>query len=332
MESPGSTGYIPGILPVDDLLIPLLPRMKGVNIETKTVASVGSHELRWDDLWKIHSAVSTAIKDPLQQGVVVTIGTDLGAAMAFFLDMTIETNKPIVLVGAMRPATALSADGWSNLLNAIDIARSTQARGRGVLWTSNGEIHSAFFVQKSHTAAPDAFRSPGPGPLGFLQGFEPLFYYPPSRPLARFGIDPVGLDQADMPPVAIIIAHRDMLPGQIRAVVRELNVKGLIIAGLGAGSWPPDMAEEVRTLEQSHGIIVVTARQTFGGHVLTPDVGIPGGFLDVHKCQVAVQVFLSLGYNHDVIKAAFAGQGRKELEVSPICSPFHNTLPLCQGY
>lgn len=332
VEYPGSTGYTPGILPINDLLTPILPRIKDVQINTKTVASVGSHEIHWEDLWNIHSAASTAVEDPSQHGIVVTIGTDLGAAAAFFIYMTIKTDKPIIFVGAMRPSNALSADGWSNLLNDIDIASSKQAWGRGVLWTSNGEIHSAFFVQKSHTNAPDAFRSPGPGAVGFLEGSEPLFYYPSSRPLEHFRIDPTELDQAEMPPVAIIIAHRDMLPGQIRAVERESKAMGLVLVGLGAGSWPPDMAEEVRTLEQSHGVIVVTVRQTFSGHVLTPDVGIPGGFLDVHKCQVAVQVFLSLGYSYDAIKAAFTAQGRKEPEVFPTYSPFQSTQPLCKCY
>src|SRR5262249_20195884 len=130
-----------------------------------------------DNLLTLANGINTIFaKDPTVAGVVVTHGTSTLEETAYFLNLTIKHDRPVILVGAMRPATAISADGPLNLLNAIRTAISPEARGKGVLVVMNDEINGARDVTKTNTLRVETFRSPELGYLGYVDEDKVTFY------------------------------------------------------------------------------------------------------------------------------------------------------------
>jgi L-asparaginase len=185
-------------------------------------------------LRELATQAQAALAKPSVSGVVVTHGTDTMEETAYFLNLVIRSEKPIVLVGAMRPATAMSADGPMNLYNAVATAGHPDARGRGVLVVANDEIHFAREVAKTNTTQIGTFQSTHRGLAGLVSSGRVHFY---GRPLRRhtigtsFKIPKAG----SLPHVDIIYAHAGMGRGQIDAAVRA-GAKGLVIAGVGNGN------------------------------------------------------------------------------------------------
>lgn len=160
-----TTEYAAGVLDVSEL-IRLVPGLEAVaRIRGEQVANIDSSHMTNHVLLKLADRVADVANEEDVAGVVVTHGTDTMEETAYFLNLLIPTPKPVVLTGAMRPATALSADGPLNLLNAVTVAASEAARHKGVLVVMNDDIHAARFVTKTHTTSVAAFQSPDLGAL-----------------------------------------------------------------------------------------------------------------------------------------------------------------------
>lgn len=161
-----TTGYKAGALGID-VLINAVPEVKNyADVSGEQICSIDSKDMS-DDVWlKLSKRINelTAQKDVA--GVVVTHGTDTMEETAYFLNLTVKSDKPVVLTGAMRPATAISADGPMNLLNAVRIAADKDAAGHGVMVALNDEIDGARDVTKTNTTSVSTFKSPT-GPLGY---------------------------------------------------------------------------------------------------------------------------------------------------------------------
>src|SRR5690606_20328925 len=126
---------------------------------------------------------------------VITHGTDTTEETAFFLDLTLNNTKPVVLASAMRPATALSADGPMNLLQAVTLAAAPGAVGRGVMSVSNDRIASAYYISKTSTTKIDTFKAPEQGYLGVFISGVPKFYFEPARPTGKPSFDVSKLNE-----------------------------------------------------------------------------------------------------------------------------------------
>ncbi|MCA9285013.1 MAG: asparaginase [Phycisphaerales bacterium] len=217
-------------------------------------------------------------------GAVVVQGTDTIEESAFLLDALIDSDKPVVVTGAMRGADAPGADGPANLLSAVIVATSAQARGLGTLVVLNYDIHAARFVQKSHTALPSAFLSPLAGPLGAVIERRPRFYVRVNRMPA--------LPVSGGPPEPVLLARIAMgADGRLLGALPGLGYAGVVIEGMGAGHVPADMVPALAELAEK--VPVVLASRAMTGPVFTETYGYPGGEIDLIKRGLIPSGFLS---------------------------------------
>jgi L-asparaginase len=198
-------------------------------------------------------------------GIVITHGTDTMEETAFFLNLVVRSEKPVVLVGAMRPATAISADGPMNLYNAVAVAADPALRGRGVLVVANDEIHFAREVAKTNTTQVGTFRATHRGLAGLVNAGRIHLYGPPIRRhthRTEFVLPPTI---ARLPRVDIVYAHSGMGPELIDAGVGA-GARGLVIAGVGDGNMSARALAAAGAAAKA-GVAVVRSSRTGGGVV-----------------------------------------------------------------
>src|SRR6476660_706028 len=159
-------GYTAGKIPIDDLIGSIPTVKKIANISGEQIASVGSQDMTIEIWKKLAMRINEIFKNNEADGIVVTHGTDTQEETGYFLDLVLTSDKPVVLTGSMRPATAISADGPKNLYDAITIAADPKSKGRGVLVSFNEGIFDAREVMKLSTTKTNAFGSPNTGAVG----------------------------------------------------------------------------------------------------------------------------------------------------------------------
>lgn len=213
-------------------------------------------------------------------GAVVIQGTDTIEESAYFLDLLVGGEKPVVVTGAMRGAEAPGADGPANLLSAVRLAASREARGLGVLVVLNYDIHAARFVQKSHTALPSAFGSPIAGPIGVIAEGRPYLFTRVVRN-PTFAVPAGSLSSkssSSVPPVALLKVAMGF-DGRLLKAVPDLGYAGVVVEAMGAGHVPADTAPIFGEVAQR--IPVVLSSRAMTGPVFTETYGYPGGEIDL---------------------------------------------------
>ncbi len=260
-----TVNYQPAILSIEAITKDIAePLRKIAHISSEQIAQIDSAEMTHQIWLTLANRINTLLSSPGIDGVVVTHGTDTLEETAYFLNLVVKSNKPVVVVGAMRPASALSSDGPMNLYNAIILAASREALGKGVLVTLNNTINSSREVTKTNTSLQDSFKAPELGYLGYLIEGEPHFYREPIRKhtyMSEFMID--GL--TELPPVEIIYGHVGGLPSLAQAAVAA-GVKGLVYAGLGNGNMSKMMKNTFMDI-QGQGVVVVRSTRVSNGIV-----------------------------------------------------------------
>lgn len=310
--APSASGGIVPSLAAGDLVasVPGLADLD-VDITAATLRSLPSPSLGFDDLVALSDRVRAELAGGAD-GVVITHGTDTIEETAFFLDLTVPDDAPVVVTGAMRHPEAAGADGPANLYAAIRVASSPAARGLGCLVVMSDEVHGARFVRKSHTSSTAAFVSPGFGPLGLVVEGDPRI-----RGAARPGLTlPAAPRVAQVRVGMITMALGDDGTLLRRATVEPPAFDGLVIAGLGAGHVPAGLVPLVA--EQAARMPVVLSTRTGAGSVLRRTYGYPGserdllerglilsGFLDPAKARILLQLLLAAGADGGAITAAF---------------------------
>jgi L-asparaginase len=197
-------------------------------------------------------------------GFVITHGTDTMEESAYFLNLTVKTDKPVVLVGSMRPSTAVSADGPLNLYNAVAVAADPQAKGKGVLVVMNDQIHAAHSLTKTSTTAVETFMSPVRGIVGTTNYGKQDWYSTPSwkhTKATEFDVSKV----TTLPPVYVIFGAVDMSGDLIEAAV-EKGAKGIVIAGVGNGNMTK-AAVGAAAAAAKKGVVVVRSSRVLTGFV-----------------------------------------------------------------
>ena len=258
------TGYNPGEIGVQ-ILINAVPEIKQyANVSGEQVANIGSFAMTHEVWLKLAKRVNELLASPTVDGIVITHGTDTLEETAYFLNLVVKSDKPVVLVGAMRPATAISADGPVNLLNAVRLAGSPKARGKGVLVGMNDQINGARDVTKTNTTHVETFKSWELGYLGYIQNGEPYFYRETTRKhtvMSEFDVS--GL--TELPYVEILYGHVNGDKTLVKALL-DANVKGIVHAGMGHGSIFPTTRDALAEAVKK-GIPVVKSSRVGNGMV-----------------------------------------------------------------
>ena len=257
-----------------DELVKAVPEIaKVARVSVDQIANVSSTDITVVNWLTLARRANELLAQPDVAGVVVTHGTNTLEETAYFLNLTVKHDKPVVLVGAMRPATAISADGPINLLHAIRAAVAPDARGKGTLVMLNDEINAARDVTKTNTYRVETFRAPELGLLGYVDGDRVVFYRSPTRRhTTRSEFDVTGL--TTLPKVDIAYSYIQPSPAVYKALAAD-GVRGIVLAGTGAGLVSSGELEALKAVlngpEESRPIVVRSNRTGNGRVVGRPD-------------------------------------------------------------
>jgi L-asparaginase len=257
-------GYTSGQVGVEQLLAAVPQAKKLANLRGEQISNIGSQDMN-DEVWlKLAKRVNELAAMPDVAGVVITHGTDTIEETAYFLNLVVKSKKPVVLTAAMRPSTALSADGPLNFYNAVAVAANKDAVGRGVLVVVNDWIHGAASLTKTSTTAVQTFLSPVRGLIGTIAYGDAEFY---RGPVGRHTADSEFsvAEATALPRVDIIMAHENMDGALIEAAVAA-GAKGLVIAGVGNGNLTAP-AVKALAAQAKKGVVCVRSSRVATGIV-----------------------------------------------------------------
>lgn len=268
-----------------------LPELRDVaRIEVREISNLGSGNMTTELLLRLARGVNQALSHPDVAGAVVTHGTGTLEETAYFLHLVVRSEKPVVVVGAMRPWTAISRDGPLNLYNAVRTAACEDAVGKGVLVLLDDTIHSARFVTKGHTTRAETFVSREVGPLGYADSDRVVFYRAPlTRHTARseFSVD----ELTQLPAVDVVYGHQEASVVPIESLVAS-GVAGVVMAD----SSPAVARGALGALAK--GVVVVQSDRKGSGRVLHSDRQAGRGVvtsdsLNPQKARVLLRVALT---------------------------------------
>jgi L-asparaginase len=257
-------GYTSGQVTIDAMVNAVPEITKLANIKGEQISNVGSQDMSFDIMIKLARRIAELTKGSDVDGIVITHGTDTMEETAYFLNLVVKTDKPVVLVGSMRPSTAVSADGPLNLYNAVAVAADPKAKNRGVLLVMNDWIHSAQSLTKISTTAVQTFMSPVTGLIGISNyGVNEFYRYPYNiyGSKTEFSVESV----TKLPRVDIIYADVDMPADLIDASIQH-GAKGIVIAGVGNGNMNK-AALDACAKASKQGVVVVRSSRVVTGNV-----------------------------------------------------------------
>lgn len=262
---PEKPGYKSGSFNVQDL-IDAVPQLKKIaNLKGEQVSDIGSQDMN-DTIWlKLGKRVNQLLAKPDVDGIVITHGTDTYEETAYFLNLIVNSDKPVVMVAAMRPATSISADGPMNLFMGVIVARQIESIGRGVLCVMNDEIHYAAEITKTMTVNPATMKSPNRGLAGKVDDEIVRFFSPTVKRHTKKSEFRIDDSVSSLPHVDIIYAHSNMGRKLIDASVKS-GAKGIIIAGVGDGNMS-NTALNALSEYAKKGIMIVRSSRVGSGAV-----------------------------------------------------------------
>lgn len=241
-------------------------------VQVESYSNLPTSHMTLDFLYDLSQHVAKIVTEKDVLGVVVTTGTDLMEEIAYLLDLVVDTDKPIVLTGAMRHASQVGYEGMANLAAAVRVAAHPDARALGAPVVMNDQIHAARYVTKTHTQSLDAFQSPGWGPLGRLEGDRVII----SQRVKRFHLPCSGLT-AWVPLIKAVAGADDLF---LRFAL-EKGADGVVIEALGGGRVPPWWMPHIKA-HISQGKPVVIASRCISGRCWD-EYGYEGAYRDLKR-------------------------------------------------
>ncbi|WP_277064965.1 L-asparaginase 2 [Prevotella aurantiaca] len=252
-------------------LIDAVPQIKDVaNVSGEQIVNIGSQDMN-DEVWlKLAKRINQLLNEEGYDGVLITHGTDTMEETAYFLSLTVHSDKPVVLVGSMRPSTAISADGPANLYNGICAVADPSSKGQGVMVCMNNELFEAKCVLKSHTTDCATFKGGIYGAMGYVYNGKPVYLH---KPMAKQGLqsefDVKNL--TSLPKVGIVYGYANCSALPMKAFV-DAKYDGIVLAGVGDGNFYKDVFD-VALKAVANGINVVrSSRVPFGPTNLNGEV------------------------------------------------------------
>jgi L-asparaginase len=278
------------------------------NLVVEEPFNLPSPHITTQEMMKLKNIIEEYNQHGNIDGAVITHGTDTLEETAYFLDLTVQANFPIVVTGAMRSSNEIGSDGLYNLISSIRVASSLEARGQGVLVVLNDEIHTAVNVTKTHTSNISTFQSPQYGPIGIVTKRGVLFHHTPTKH------ENYSVKEIDKK-VLLLKAHAGMDSSLLKAIV-SLKVDGVVIEALGQGNLPPSALEGVKNFIQNNIPVVIVSR-SYGG-IVQDIYGYEGGGkhlkelgvifsngLNGQKARIKLQIALSKTNKMSEIKEMF---------------------------
>lgn len=294
-----TTGYTAGAIDID-VLIKAVPQIRDLaDISWEQIANIDSSNM-CDEIWlRLAKKIAKLFAEGID-GVVITHGTDTMEETAYFLNLTIKSDKPVVLVGAMRPSTAISADGPKNLYNAVALVANKEAKNKGVMVAINDKILSARGVVKTHSLNVDAFSSPDFGDLGYIVDGKVFFYNNVTK--AHTKNAPFDVSKlTSLPKVDILYSYSNDGSGVAAKALFEHGTKGIVVAGSGAGSIHKNQKDVLKELLKK-GLKVVVSSRVVAGCVAVSDSDEKLGFIsaeDLNPQKARVLLILALTKTSD---------------------------------
>ncbi len=304
----GGSGVEPTL--TGEALVSDVPEIaKVAEVSATSFRQAASGELTMEDLSELAVEIMACI-DEGAAGIVITQGTDTIEETSFVLDLLVDRDAPVVVTGAMRNPTLPGADGPANLLAAVQVAASEDARGIGTVVVLNDEIHAARFVKKTHTSNPATFHSPLAGSVGWISEGDVRLAL---RPIGRRKIS-LAEEDGDHHVCLLTIALGD--DGRFLKEVNNQGYSGLVIEAMGGGHVPSVMVDALTELAGK--MPVVLASRTGSGEVLRKTYGFSGsetdllerglicaGPLDGLKARLYLTLLLRSGASREKIEGAF---------------------------
>lgn len=252
-------------------LLDAVPQIKDIaNVTGEQIVSIGSQDMN-DQVWlTLANRINELLASPECDGIVVTHGTDTMEETAYFLNLTVHSDKPVVLTGAMRPSTAMSADGPLNLYNSVVTAASKDSYGRGVMIVMNGLILGAHSTQKMNTVDVQTFQAPDAGPLGYVYNSRPYYnMQTQKRHTTQSVFDVKGLKE--LPKVGIVYAYSN-IDADVMEPFLTKGYKGIIHAGLGNGNYHKNIFPSLLEARKKGILVVRSSRVPTGPTTLYDEV------------------------------------------------------------
>ncbi len=301
------SNYTAGQLAVESLLkaVPELEHL--ATIEGEQVVKIGSQDMS-DEVWlKLATTINSRCANT--DGFVITHGTDTMEETAYFLNLTVKCDKPIVMVGAMRPATALSADGPSNLYNAVVVAIDPNSKNRGVVVAMNETVLDARDAIKSNTTAVDTFKAAHFGPLGFIHNGKVIYQRMPTRKhttQSEFDISKLE----SLPKVGIVYSYANASAAPLKALIDE-KYAGIVTAGVGNGNLFHSLFDAANSARQQGILIVRSSRIATGATTEDAEIDdakygwVAAGSLNPQKARILLQLALTQTQDDKEIQRIF---------------------------
>ena len=303
--------YIPGKISAKKLN-ESVPGLRNIaNIKSIEAFNIGSNNILSKHWFKLVEVINRETESNNYDGIVITHGTDTLEETAYFLNLVLKINIPVVVTGAMRPSTSISADGPANLYNAVIVASSNEAYGKGVLVVFNGKVFSSREVTKTNTINLDAFNSPNSGPIAIIN--MKSLYWNNTNIKKNTTETPFDINNiSTLPKIYIIYEYAGLSVIDLFKAAIVNNAKGIVLAGFGDGSVPGYLDSLIAEASKKEIIIVRSSRTGSGpvlynsSHDLDKKYGlIPANDLNPQKARILLALSLTVTEKPETIKNNF---------------------------
>ncbi|HIF9521919.1 TPA: L-asparaginase 2 [Photobacterium damselae] len=308
-QSATESNYTAGKVGVDALIAAVPDMTKIADISGEQVVSIGSQDMN-DEVWlKLAKRVNELLAQDDVDGIVITHGTDTMEETAYFLDLTVKSKKPVVLVGAMRPSTAMSADGPVNLYNAVVAATDEDSKGRGVLVTMNDTIFDARDVTKTNTTSVNTFQSPNFGPLGYIHNSDAKYQRSPERKHTTETVFDVS-KLTSLPKVGIVYNYANASDLPVKALI-DAKFDGIVSAGVGNGNLYHTVFDQLEKTSKDGIMVVRSSRTPTGSTTLDAEIDdakygfVASGTLNPQKARILLMLSLTQTKDYKDVQKMF---------------------------
>ncbi len=269
--------------------------IKIARIQGEQISNIGSQDMNEEVWFKLAKRAQELLDDSRIKGVVITHGTDTLEESAYFLNLVLRSTKPVVLVGAMRNFTSLSADGTLNLYNALSVAIDEKSANKGVLVVMDDSIFSAREVVKTHTTHTSTFKALNSGAIGSVYYGKVRYYMQPLRKHTIESEFSLSQLKTPLPKVDIIYTHAGMTPDLFQASLNS-HAKGVVIAGVGNGNVSAGFLKAMQEASEM-GVVIVRSSRVGSGEISLGEIDdktfITSDNLNPQKARVILQLALT---------------------------------------